>query len=180
MAPRIPVAGFEPRIAINVDLSITRLHNCATLASKRGSNAVRSKLSILTGLIEQPRTPMPRTVSFTLLTRCATRRHLFQPGLIIERLGKRGEGSTRGRDWQSLANLRERLSPNSDSEGEFGLNSRHVSGINYGRGSIVPRSNRAEILLDYPLVILVRTVFEPRIRTKKTHINTKGLLSAII
>lgn len=55
-----------------------------------GSNAVRSKLSILTGLIEQPRTPMPRTVSFTLLTRCATRRHLFQPGLIIERLGKEG------------------------------------------------------------------------------------------
>lgn len=79
-----------------------------------------------------------------------------------------------------MANLRERLSPNSDSEGEFGLNSRHVSGINYGRGSIVPRSNRAEILLDYPLVILVRTVFEPRIRRKKTHINTKGLLSAII
>lgn len=84
-----------------------------------------------------------------------------------------------------MANLRERLSPNSDSEGEFGLNSRHVSGINYGRGSIVPRSNRAEILLDYPLVIpLPRSnsilVFEPRIGRKETHVNTKGLLSAII
>lgn len=87
MAPRNPrpVTGLEPRIAINVDLSITRLHNRAhntdPLASKcDATSTVRSSKLLCINKLR-------RFVHLTL--------HLLRPGLI-ETVGRRLEGKRRG------------------------------------------------------------------------------------